>query len=155
MPPTGTWWASRAAWSGNRVGPWPLIWTNYTPRAASRPRRGTSFARWAPHSIRPLREANHMAGDPYLVDQAPWRNTALPAMLWGIEAHAALPIALWLVHIRWSTFWLVVGIVAGLTVIRYFGLDARSAYRLVGTFLIRALAGGHVRAAPAYWERRS
>ena len=33
-----------------------------------------------------------MAGDPYLVDQAPWRNTALPAMLWGIEAHAALPI---------------------------------------------------------------
>ena len=87
--------------------------------------------------------------------QQPARNTALPAMLWGIEAHAALPIALWLVHIRWSTVWLVVGIVAGLTVIRYFGLDARSAYRLVGTFLIRALAGGHVRAAPAYWERRS
>ena len=31
-----------------------------------------------------------MAQDEYEVAEAPWRNTALPPMLWCIEAHAAL-----------------------------------------------------------------
>lgn len=95
-----------------------------------------------------------MASDPEDVQQAPWRNTALPAMLWGIEAYAAPPITLWLVHISWPTFWLAVSIMAGLTAIRYFGLDARSAYRLIGAFLIRAWVNGRIRAVPGYWTRR-
>lgn len=94
-----------------------------------------------------------MADDAFVVSQAPWRNTALPTMLWAVEGYAVLPFILWLVHIRWWTFWLAVSFCLVLTVIRYFGLDARSAYRLMGAFLIRALAGGHIRASAAYWER--
>ncbi|MEI2782206.1 MAG: IcmT/TraK family protein, partial [Candidatus Competibacter sp.] len=55
-----------------------------------------------------------------------------------IEAHAALPIVLWLVHISWPTFVLAVAAIAGLTVVRYLGFDARSAYRTGQCFLIRA-----------------
>lgn len=95
-----------------------------------------------------------MADNAFDVRQAPWRNTALPTMLWGIEGYAVLPIVLWLVHISWPTFWLAVVCTSGLTVIRYFGLDARSTYRLAGAFLIRALGGGHIRATAGYWERR-
>lgn len=95
-----------------------------------------------------------MANEAFAVRQAPWRNTALPTMLWAVEGYAALPLALWLVHIRWPTFWLALACTLGLTVIRYFGLDARSAYRLGGAFLIRALAGGQIRASARYWERQ-
>ena len=87
-----------------------------------------------------------MAQDEYEVTEAPWRNTALPPMLWFIEAHATLPIVLWLVHIRWSTFALAVAAIAGLTVVRYLGFDARSAYRTGQCFLIRTLTEGRIRA---------
>lgn len=95
-----------------------------------------------------------MADDAYRVEQAPWRNTALPTMLGVIEGYAVWPIVLALLYPRWPTFWLAVGMVLSLTLIRYFGLDARSAYRWVGAFLIRALGGGRVRAVPRYWERK-
>ena len=95
-----------------------------------------------------------MADKAFEVEQAPWRNTALPVMFWVVEGYAALPLVLWAAHIRWWTFWLALACIAALTVIRYFGLDARSAYRSVGAFLIRALAGGHVRAVAPYWERK-
>lgn len=94
-----------------------------------------------------------MADKAFEVEQAPWRNTALPVMFWAVEGYAALPLVLWLVHLRWPTFWLAVSCTLALTVIRYFGLDARSAYRWVGAFLIRARAGGHIRATARYWER--
>lgn len=89
----------------------------------------------------------------FAVERAPWRNTGLPVMLWMVEGHATLPLVLWALHIRWWTFWLAVSCVAALTVIRFFGLDARSAYRLLGAFFVRALAGGHVRPTAARWER--
>ena len=95
-----------------------------------------------------------MAQDEYEVAEAPWRNTALPPMLWCIEAHAALPIVLWLIHIRWSTFVLAVAAIAGLTVVRYLGFDARSAYRTGQCFLIRGLSGGRIRAVPESRLRR-
>lgn len=94
-----------------------------------------------------------MADEAFAVQQAPWRNTALPTMCWMVEGYAALPLGLWMVDIRWSTFELATACILGLTVIRSFGLDARSAYRLAGAFLIRALGGGHVRATAGYWER--
>ena len=94
-----------------------------------------------------------MADEAFEVRQAPWRNTALPTMLWAVEGYAAIPLVLWMVDIGWSTFWLATSCILGLTVIRYFGLDARSAYRLAGAFLIRALTGGHVRSRADYWER--
>lgn len=74
-------------------------------------------------------------------------------MLWWVEGYAALPLVLWLVHISWPTFWLAIACVAGLTGIRYFGLDARSTYRLAGAFLVRALAGGRVRPTARHWTR--
>lgn len=89
-----------------------------------------------------------VAPDEYAVAEAPWRNTALPPMLWVIEAHAALPIVLWLVHISWSTLTLAVATIAGLTVARYLGFDAQSAYRTGQCLLIRALTGGRIRAVP-------
>ncbi len=95
-----------------------------------------------------------MADKAFAVEQAPWRNTALPVMFWAVEGYAALPLVLWAVHIRWWTFWVAVSCTTALTVIRYFGLDARSAYRLVGAFLVRALAGGRVRAFAPCWERK-
>lgn len=95
-----------------------------------------------------------MVDEAFAVQQAPWRNTALPTMFWGIEGYAVLPLVLWLVHLRWWTFGLAVSCVVGLTVIRAFGLDARSAYRRVGAGLIQWLSGGHVRATARYWERR-
>ena len=94
-----------------------------------------------------------MADKAFAVEQAPWRNTALPVMLWAVEGYAALPLVLWAVHVRWWTFGLAVSCTAALTVIRFFGLDARSAYRQVGAFFVRALAGGHVRPTAARWER--
>ncbi|NJN46585.1 MAG: hypothetical protein HC808_09010 [Candidatus Competibacteraceae bacterium] len=96
-----------------------------------------------------------MAGEEYQVAQSPWRNTALPTMLWFIEAYAVFPIVLWLVDIsRFSTFCLAGAMIIGLTVIRYFGLDARSAYRMIGAFMVRALANGHIRAVPPHALRR-
>jgi hypothetical protein len=95
-----------------------------------------------------------MADDAFAVQQAPWRHTALPTMVWGVESYAVWPLVLWWVHLRWSTFGLALGAIIFLTVIRYFGLDARSTYRLAGTFLVRALANGHLRALAPYWERR-
>ncbi len=95
-----------------------------------------------------------MADDAFVVQQAPWRHTALPTMLWGIESHAVWPLVLWALHIRWSTFSLALGAVVFLTAIRYFGLDARSAYRWAGAFLIRALGGGHLRPTAPHWQRR-
>jgi hypothetical protein len=91
-----------------------------------------------------------MAHDEYEVTEAPWRNTALPPMLWFIEAHAALPIVLWLVHLRWPTFVLAVAAIATLTVVRYLGFDARSAYRTGQCFLIQALTEGRIRAVPGH-----
>ena len=43
---------------------------------------------------------------------------------------------------------------AGLTVVRYLGFDARSAYRTGQCFLIRALTEGRIRAVPGHrlWE---
>lgn len=89
----------------------------------------------------------------FAVERAPWRNTGLPVMLWMVEGHATLPLVLWALHIRWWTFGLAVSCVAALTAIRFFGLDARSAYRLLGAFFVRALAGGHVRPTAARRER--
>ena len=94
-----------------------------------------------------------MADDAFAVQQAPWRHTALPTMLWGVESYAVWPLVLWTVHIRWSTFWLALGVIVFLTVIRYFGLDARSAYRLSGAFLVRAFSNGHLRPTASHWER--
>lgn len=45
-----------------------------------------------------------MADKAFAVEQAPWRNTALPVMFWAVEGYAALPLVLWAVHIRWWTF---------------------------------------------------
>jgi hypothetical protein len=59
-----------------------------------------------------------------------------------------LPIVLWLVHIHWLTFTLAVAAIAGLTVVRYLGFDARSAYRTGQCFLIQVLTGGRIRAVP-------
>jgi intracellular multiplication protein IcmT len=95
-----------------------------------------------------------MADKAFEVERAPWRNTAHPVMFWAVEGHAALPLVLWALHIRWWTFWLAVSCVVALTVIRHFGLDARSAYRLLGAFFVRALAGGRVRASAPRWERK-
>jgi hypothetical protein len=94
-----------------------------------------------------------MADEAFEVRQAPWRNTALPTMFWAVEGYAVLPLVWWLVHLRWWTFGLAVFCMLGLTVIRGFGLDARSAYRRAGAWLIQTLAGGHVRATARYWER--
>ena len=95
-----------------------------------------------------------MADDAFAVQQAPWRHTALPTMLWGVESYAVWPLVLWAVHIRWSTFWLALGVIVFLTVIRYFGLDARSAYRLSGAFLVRAFSNGHLRPTASHRERQ-
>ncbi len=95
-----------------------------------------------------------MAREEYQVAQAPWRNTALPTLLGFVESYAALPLVLWLVDIsRLSTLGLALALIGVLTVIRYFGLDARAAYRLLGAFLIQALAGGRVRPSPAHEAR--
>ena len=95
-----------------------------------------------------------MVREEYEVAEAPWRNTALQPMLWFIEAYAALPIVLWLVHISWPTFYLAVGSMATLAVIRYLGFDALSAYRTLQCLVIRALTGGSIRSLPRYLLRR-
>ncbi|MCP5458742.1 MAG: hypothetical protein H6971_03805 [Gammaproteobacteria bacterium] len=75
-------------------------------------------------------------------------------MLWFVESYAAFPLVLWLLDIgQLALLGLAVALIAGLTAIRYFGLDARAAYRLLGAFLIQALGGGHVRASPAHDRR--
>lgn len=93
-----------------------------------------------------------MAREEYDVAEAPWRNTALQPMLWFIEAYAALPILLWMVHISWATFCLAFGCIFILASIRYAGYDALSAYRTLQTLIIRALTGGYIRSVPRYMQ---
>ena len=86
-----------------------------------------------------------MAYEEYDVAESPWRNTALQPMLWFIEFYAVFPILLLLLHISWPTFYLALGCTALLSMIRYAGYDALSAYRTLQTLVIRALTGGVIR----------
>ena len=69
-----------------------------------------------------------------------------PARRWVIVAAVVVALV--------AGGFLVLGAVVFLTAIRYFGLDARSAYRWAGAFLIRALGGGHLRPTAPHWQRR-
>lgn len=94
-----------------------------------------------------------MALEEYDVTQAPWRNTALPPMFWFIEGYAALPIAFAFLPFSLTKLYLALLIVAVLSLIRYLGFDARSAYRTVQSLVIRAFTGGAIRSVPRPWRR--
>lgn len=80
----------------------------------------------------------------YEVTESPWRNTALPPMLWFIEFYAIFPIVLWMVHISWPTFYLAIGVIAILVAINHAGYDALACYRTLQYQMVKALTGGYV-----------
>lgn len=63
-----------------------------------------------------------------------WRNSALSVKFFFIEGLACLPLLLFILHIRWWTFYVSVSAVAILVTIRYFGYTVPVAWRALKTW---------------------
>lgn len=64
-----------------------------------------------------------------------WRNTALSVKFFFIEGLAGLPLLLFILHIRWWSFFVSFSAVMFLVVIRYFGYTVPVAWRTLKTSL--------------------
>lgn len=79
-----------------------------------------------------------------------WRDTALKPEFFGVDARAAIPFALFIVHMRAWTFMLALATVVVLGVLARFGFTVPVFLNMVS----RKLAGNIVTARPWwYWER--
>lgn len=81
-----------------------------------------------------------------------WRDTARPAMFFGIEAYAVFPFLLFFLHMKWWTFWLATVSFVGLAALSRFGFTAT-----VFIHFVRAYLAGRARfAVPwAEWLKRN
>ncbi|MES2212280.1 MAG: IcmT/TraK family protein [Pseudomonadota bacterium] len=77
---------------------------------------------------------------------AHWRNSARRPKLWIIDAYAAFPLLLFLLHIRWWTFTLALGTMLFFGILERFGFTLPIFRR----FLRATIAGAHRTARP-WW----
>ncbi len=77
-----------------------------------------------------------------------WRDTARPARFFLIDYRAALPLLLFLLHIRWWTFFLTVGVTLFLAVLERYGFT-------VSVFIrwFRSTLAGPRRYARPWWRQ--
>ena len=79
---------------------------------------------------------------------AHWRDSARTAKFFSIDARAALPLLLFLLHIKMWTFLLAIGVTL------FFGLLQRFGFTLPVFFRwLRVMVGGKQRYAYPWWTR--
>lgn len=79
-----------------------------------------------------------------------WRDSARTARFFMIDAKSAFPLLIFLVHIKFWTFYLALGITVFFGIIEHYGLSALVVWRLVRCFF----AGPVILAKPWWREER-
>ncbi len=80
-----------------------------------------------------------------------WRDTARPAQFFGVDAIAAYPFLLFMVHMRWWTFWLALVATIALGVLSRYGFTLPVFVRLARSYF----AGGtRFAVTPDVWLKR-
>lgn len=79
---------------------------------------------------------------------AHWRDSARPARFFLVDARAALPLVLWLLHIRWWTFFIAIGAMFFFGLVERYGFTVPTFIRTIRTIL----AGPHKTASP-WWRQ--
>lgn len=64
-----------------------------------------------------------------------WRDSARSAKIWIFDARAAFPFLLFLLHIKWWTFFTAVGATLFFSALDYYGFTVPIFLRLVRSFL--------------------
>ena len=77
---------------------------------------------------------------------AHWRDSARSPRFFMIDAYAAFPLILFVMHIRWWTFFLCIGCILFLAILERFGFTITVFRRLARVYL----AGNH-RVARPWW----
>jgi len=77
-----------------------------------------------------------------------WRDTAREPKLFIVNANASVPLLLFLLHIRWWTFFASTGTVAFLMIINYYGFNIPNFFRF-----LRAQLAGRRRISRPDWMR--
>lgn len=78
---------------------------------------------------------------------AHWRDTARPARFFLVDARAAFPLVIWLLHLRWWTFWLAISGMFIFTLIERWGFSVPVFLRVARN----AFAGKHKSSRP-WWR---
>ncbi len=80
-------------------------------------------------------------------EAAHWRDSARTARFWFIDARAVFPFVLFLLHIRWWTFWLALVAMLFFAMLERYGFTVPIFLRVLRTFFV----GNHKVAAP-WWR---
>lgn len=75
-----------------------------------------------------------------------WRDSARPVKLFFMDANAAFPVLLWLVHIRWWTFYIMLVAVAFFSILSRFGFTP-----IVFKRWLRSFMAGPRKIAKPWW----
>lgn len=82
---------------------------------------------------------------------AHWRDSARSPKLFFMDAYAAFPMLLFLLHIRWWTFFLCLGVIAFFVILEKFGFTVPVFKRWLRVFF----AGPHRNSRPWYAQDKS
>ena len=77
---------------------------------------------------------------------AHWRDSARSIRFFFFDAKAAFPFVLFVLHIRWWTFFLALGAAIAFTILNHFGFSVAVFLRL-----IRSLIAGRRKMAIPWW----
>jgi intracellular multiplication protein IcmT len=80
-------------------------------------------------------------------DSAHWRDSARTARFFIVDARAAFPLLLFLLHIRWWTFWVALVTMFFFAMLERYGFTLPIFFRFARSFL----AGRYKSAAP-WWR---
>jgi intracellular multiplication protein IcmT len=83
-----------------------------------------------------------------LDDSTHWRDSARSARFFLVDARAAFPLLLFLLHIRWWTFGVAVFAIVFFAIIEHYGFTVPVFLRTVRSFL-----AGSRKVATPWWKR--
>lgn len=81
-------------------------------------------------------------------ETAHWRDSARRPKFFMVDAYATFPLLLFLLHIKWWTFFLAIAAVAFFATLERFGFTVPVFFRWLKVFLI-----GNIRSARPWWLR--
>ncbi len=76
-----------------------------------------------------------------------WRDSARSARFFMVDAKAAFPLLLFLVHIRWWTFWVAIATMTFFWILERFNFSVPIFLRFM-----RSFCAGKIRHAESWWR---
>jgi intracellular multiplication protein IcmT len=76
-----------------------------------------------------------------------WRDSARQPKLFFISAQSVYPLLLFLMHIRWWTFWMALVFVIFFSLLEHFGFTVPKLLRFIRVYLV-----GKYRFRKGWWE---